>query len=239
MRVLVLLCSCCLVGDALAGPPKTVTGVLRQGWKVSQDERVDSAQVLAVSFKTGWAAVKLVSHAEAQEGAEGAGPTECNYPGMKDHPTSGVRLMTMSLKDGSVGKVFTVYQVASKKEECAADKDALAQAKATFESLGLNIAKPPVSSFGPVTRGGKEDLVDDPDDAMASHVDVTATFIAKGRTFYQVAYTYRTVYAGHAGLNVQPFIDDGKVVFFQVFTESSMRSFEEWYSFSPVFDLPK
>lgn len=229
----------------LCGAPKAppvVEGDPRKGWSAG-GEQVDAAEVLAVSVRGGWAAFKIVSHAvNMGSGApEDQESIDCGYPGMKQHPTSGVRLMTWSLKAQAVDKVFVVYATASDQEHCstpAQGKATLAAAKAEIAARGLDLAKKPPLSLDGVTTTDEE--VRNEGEGLGDGVYVTTTVRAAGRPLYRLTYSYNTAMAGNAAFAaLGAFLEDGKLVLFQRYGEGNMRAHEEWYGFSPVLTLPK
>jgi len=232
-----------------AGPPRApkapppVSAAPGKGYRPN-GTAVDSVEVLAISLKSGWAAMKVVSHQEPQgSGApDDVESIDCGYPGMKQHPTSGVTLLTWSLTRQAVDKTFVVYALATDKAQCssAADNKAhLDAAKAEIAARGLDLARKPVSSFEGITSRDDSTSTEE-EGAIGSTVNAVTTFSAAGRVFYELKHQYDTAYAGRASFEAAgAYVEDGKVVFFQKYRHTTMRSAESEYSFSPVLVLPK
>lgn len=108
------------------------------------DAETDRVQLLDVDLKSGKAALKVVFHESEWEEA-GMGSIDCKYPGMSEHPTSGVTLGLFDLKTHAVTS-FEVYPMAREPGECGGkerNEKVLADAKAAFSAAGLDIAKKP------------------------------------------------------------------------------------------------
>lgn len=226
-----------LVGSslALAAPALvTRTGDHAHTWHADTLDRFD---VLDLAPDKGFAAVKMI---EQKMGDMEHSAFDCAYPGMKEFPTSGVKLGLWDLKNHALVQEWTVYAAALEASGCssAATNEAnLAAAKAKFVAVGLDIAKKPApvqpsNGTYTLTVAGKTVTVKATADAGI------ATLSLNGAPFYKTTWDASEGAFGSERFEFGPaYVVGTRVVFLEKNWFQTMRSSDNWPALSPAFDL--
>lgn len=232
-----------------AAPPKTEKPPTPRA--LAAGPAVDVFEVLDISIARGWAAVRIVSHAEgSQPDDEVTGP-QCKYPGMKAHPRSGVTLALWNLSERRREQSFDIYPLPWKGQACAKpaqSKAALAEAKKAIADKGLEVERRP-KLVGATSRGFElpgpngpvqvklASKTDHDEEAMTS--STTYTLSVGDAQLFTTALTVERMGAGHGAITFEEaWVEGSKVVFLYKTTVGNMRMEETTsYAFTPVLDL--
>lgn len=221
-----------------AAPLEVVAGDAQSGFKPEENEVVDAIEVIALSVNQGVAAIKVTSHLRPTED-ENSQSIDCNYPGMKDHPRSGVSIRVWSWAKRAFTDEFEIYALATNMGECSGAKQSKAQlaaAKAKISSLGMSLDKKPVAAREVFTTRVEAQKTGDEPEGTSN----TVWFTAKGKRFYQIEYSYTPTAGGNASFDVlAAYVEGDSLVIFQHLRQGTLQGNEHWYSLSPVLKLPK
>jgi hypothetical protein len=220
---------------ALAAPPLvTRTGDHALTWHAETLNRFD---VLDIAPDKGLAAVKMI---ESQMGDMEHSAYDCAYPGMKEFPTSGVKLALWDLKAHKIVQEWVVYAPAIEASGCssaATNESNLAAAKAKFASVGLDIAKKPA----PVQAANGTYTLTVADKAVTVKATAdggNAALSLNGAPFYKTTWDASEGAFGSAQFEFGPaYVVGTKVVFVEKNWFQTMRSSDNWLALSPAFDL--
>jgi hypothetical protein len=119
----------------------------------------------------------------------GGGSVDCGYAGMKDRPLQGVRLAVWDVSAGyrKQQDVFTIYAPSYEAKGCTspeASAQALANAKAKFSELGLDISAPAKAATVP-GYGSPDLLLSD-----GSKIYPDAGFVSDGHVWWLEQHRY-------------------------------------------------
>ena len=244
-----------LTALAFAGSgPAVFSGKLAPG-----GSSVQLAKVLAIHPDGSKLAWKIV----ASEDYDGMEAFNCGYAGMEKMPVSNVVLGVWDLKADTVTDAWTIYDSAIAAEQCtphAESEKRLAEAKARFVALGLDISAPPAplvvdgegklewtSATGThsltvsnVPRRARYTEEEQAEDAMYSTTFSTGLQAKHGDT---VLYTrlgeFSTMMAGGLTLSAPLAFPAGEgVVLLERWDHTSMRGGSSSFTFSPVLTAP-